>query len=337
MNVEQRFVPPAETVLITGGNGFVGQALARRLLQDGRYRVRTSVRSWSPDLPNDAEVVLTGPIDAGTDWREALKGVSMVVHTAASTQSGTRLSADAMRALHAVNVEGTSNLAQQAAASGVLRFLFVSSIKIHGERSAHGKPFTADGPPSPESPYGVSKWRAEQALTVAARQTGMEWVVVRPPLVYGPGGKGNFSAITAAIAKGIPLPVGALRNNRRSFVGLDNLVDLLVTCLDHPEAANEAFLAADGEDLSTYDLFLRVAKTLDRPPRFFPVPAGILGSALRILGQSDIGDRLIGSLQADIGKTRERLSWAPSLTVDQGLRQAVRCSPEGHAGGREKA
>ena len=336
MNAEQRFTLPGETVLITGGTGFIGQALVRRLLQHGRYRVRASVRSGSPDLPDGAQVFRTGPIDADTDWREALTGVSMVVHTAASTQAGTRLSADAMRALHAVNVEGTSSLAHQAAVAGVRRFLFVSSIKVHGEHSPRGKPFTADGPLSPESPYGVSKWKAEQALTLAARQTGMEWVVVRPPLVYGPRDKGNFSAISTAIEKGIPLPIGALRNNRRSLVGLDNLVDLLVTCLDHPQAANEAFLAADGEDLSTYDLFLRVARALDRPPRFFSVPTGLLRSALRILGQSDIADRLIGSLQADIAKTRQQLDWAPSLTVEQGLRQAIRSCPEGQDRQRKK-
>lgn len=328
MNVQRRVGDLRETVLITGGTGFVGQALIRRLLHDGRHHVRASVRSDSPDLPDGAEVVRTGAIDADTDWHEALEGVSIVVHTAAFTHAGTHLPADAKRALRAVNVDGTSNLANQAAASGVRRFVFLSSIKVHGEHSTYGRPFTADEPPYPESPYGVSKWEAERALIDNARQTGMEWVVVRPPLVYGPKGKGSFAAVTAAIGKGVPLPVGALRDNRRSLIALDNLVDVLVTCLDHPAAANETFLASDGEDLSTYELFFRIAKTLNRSPRFFSVPTRFLSSMLRLFGQSDIGDRLIGTLQADIHKTRQKLSWAPPLTVDQGLRRAIKSSSE---------
>ncbi|WP_373026260.1 NAD-dependent epimerase/dehydratase family protein [Thioalkalivibrio sp.] len=322
MNTEYDRRTPTETVLVTGGTGFVAQALIRRLVEENRYLVRASVRSRPQAMPGAVEVIQVGSIDADTDWREALHDASVVVHAAAAAEvpndalSGTQ-------ALHAVNVDGTLNLARQAAAAGVRRMLFISSIKVHGEHTTPGRAFRPEDPPHPEGAYAESKWQAEQGLVDICRQTGMEWVIIRPPLVYGPGVKGNFAAMISWIERGWPLPVLGLRHNLRSLVSVDNLIDLLALCIDHPAAKNGVFLVSDGEDLSTADLTVRLAKAMNRSPRFFAIPTWTLEALLRLLKKPQIRHRLLGCLQADISKTREKLHWIPPVSVDSGLRRAV--------------
>jgi UDP-glucose 4-epimerase len=230
--------------------------------------------------------------------------------------------ADPLTAFRAVNVEGTLNLARQAAAAGVKRFVFVSSVKVNGEATLPGQPFTADDAPAPLDAYGISKMEAEQALREIALQTGMEVVIIRPPLVYGPGVKANFAAMMRWLQRGVPLPLGAI-HNQRSLVALDNLVDLIVTCLTHPAAANQTFLVSDGEDVSTTELLRRMGRAMGRPARLIPVPVSWLKLAAALVGKRDVAQRLCGSLQVDIEKTRRLLGWTPPLTLDQGLKKAA--------------
>ncbi|AEY02316.1 NAD-dependent epimerase/dehydratase [Oceanimonas sp. GK1] len=228
--------------------------------------------------------------------------------------------ADPLAEYRKVNVEGTLNLARQAAVAGLKRFIFISSIKVNGEQTLLGKPFTADDAAAPEDAYGMSKWEAEQGLRQLAAETGMEVVIIRPPLVYGPGVKGNFASMIKLVEKGLPLPLGAI-HNRRSLVALDNLVDLIITCIDHPGAANQVFLAGDGEDVSTTELLRGVANAAGKPCRLLPVPAGLLQLGATALGKKAVAQRLLGSLQVDISKARNLLGWTPPLSVEQGLKR----------------
>ncbi len=217
-----------------------------------------------------------------------------------------------------VNVSGTLKLAQQAAHAGVRRFIFISSIGVNGNVSK--RPFSADGHPHPAEAYAQSKWQAEQALWEIQKQTGMEVVIIRPPLVYGPDAPGNFGSLVRWVEKGVPLPLGAI-HNKRSLVGIDNLVDLIIRCIDHPAAANQVFLAGDGEDLSTTELLRGVGKAMGKPARLIPVPAGLLQFGATLLGKKAMAQRLLGSLQVDISKTCELLDWKPPYTVEEGLRR----------------
>jgi nucleoside-diphosphate-sugar epimerase len=229
---------------------------------------------------------------------------------------------DPLVAFRRVNVEGTLNLARQAVAAGVRRFVFVSSIKVNGELTVKGSPFTADDAPHPVDPYGISKFEAEQGLMALGHESGMEIVIVRPVLVYGPGVKANFLRMMKWVYRGIPLPFGAI-HNQRSLVALDNLVDLLATCMKHPAAAGQIFLACDGEDLSTSDLLRRLARALGSPSRLLPVPSFLLIAASVLLGRSELSQRLCGSLQADAGKVQRVLNWTPPLSVDEALKQTA--------------
>jgi len=230
---------------------------------------------------------------------------------------------DPLAEFRRVNVDGTLRLARQAAEAGVRRFVFVSSIKVNGEHSQPGHPFTADEIPAPGDPYGVSKCEAEAGLRALSQETGMEVVIIRPPLVYGPGVKANFLAMMRWLQRGVPLPLGGVTANRRSLVFLDNLVDLIVTCIDHPAAANQTFLVSDDEDLSTAALLRRMAAALGRPARLVPVPAGLIVFGAKLIGRPGIAQRLCGSLQVDIGKTKAFLGWAPPISVDEGLRRTA--------------
>ncbi|MFE8073379.1 SDR family oxidoreductase [Marinobacteraceae bacterium S3BR75-40.1] len=308
----------AERILVTGASGFVGGHLIARLSAQSAVSVRGAVRTKPAD--ERSELVAVGEINESTDWSEVLQGRRVVVHTAARAHIMDDAVADPLTEFRSVNVVGTLNLARQAAEAGVKRFIFISSIKVNGEQTLPGKPFTVADKPAPEDSYGVSKMEAEQGLLSIASETDMELVIIRPPLVYGPGVKGNFASMTKLVGKGIPLPLGAI-NNRRSLVGLDNLVDLILTCIDHPGAANQTFLAGDGEDLSTSELLRRVAKAMGKPSRLIPVPAGLLRFGAALLGRRAVGQRLLGSLQVDISSTRERLGWAPPLSVDDGLKR----------------
>ncbi|CAN1550751.1 WcaG Nucleoside-diphosphate-sugar epimerases [Burkholderiaceae bacterium] len=230
---------------------------------------------------------------------------------------------DKLAAFCKVNFEGTAALARQVAVAGVRRFVFLSSVKVNGEFTDAGQPFTADDVPAPEDPYGVSKYEAEQLLRQIAAETGMEVVIIRPPLVYGPGVKANFESMMRWLARGVPLPLAAVAQNRRSLVALDNLVDLIVTCLHHPAAANQTFLVSDGEDISTAELLNRMGAAMGHPARLFYMPPALLKLGATVLNKSGVYQRLCGSLQLDIAKTRQLLEWIPPVSVDEGLRHAA--------------
>jgi nucleoside-diphosphate-sugar epimerase len=308
-------------ILVTGATGFVGSALVERLAHDG-MPVRACVRRADARVPAGVETVRIEGLSAQVDWTGALAGVTAVVHAAARVHVMQDTASDPLAEFRRVNVAGTLRLAEQAAAAGVKRFVFVSSIKVNGEATEPGRPFFADDTPAPIDPYGVSKMEAEQGLREIARATGMEVAIVRPPLVYGPGVKANFRAMMSALRRGLPLPLGAI-HNARSLVALGNLVDLIVTCIAHPGAANQTFLVSDGEDLSTTQLLRRMGRALGRPARLIPVPAALLRLGAGALGRGAVAQRLCGSLQVDISKTKELLAWRAPLSVDEGLLKAA--------------
>lgn len=264
-----------------------------------------------------------GSLSSVTDWTVTLRSVDQVVHLAARVHVMNDKSSDPLAEFRQVNVEGTANLARQAAAAGVRRFVYLSSIKVNGEFTQEGRPFTADDAPAPEDSYGVSKHEAEQSLRQIAADTGMEVVIIRPPLVYGPGVKANFESMMRWLARGVPLPLAAVTQNRRSLVALENLVDLIVTCLSHSAAANQTFLVSDGEDLSTAGLLRRMGVALGHPARLVYVPTSMLKLASQVANRPGIHQRLCGSLQLDITKTRRLLGWTPSVSIDEGLRRAA--------------
>jgi len=288
------------------------------------------VRGWqvvavvrSPcSLPIGVEMATVGGIDGLSNWTDALCGAKVVVHLAARVHIMRDEAADPLTEFRRVNVEGTLNLARQAADAGVRRFIYLSSIKVNGEQTLCEQSFTVQDVPAPLDPYSISKHEAEESLRKLAQQTGMEVVIIRPPLVYGPGVKANFLAMMRWLHKGVPLPLGAI-HNRRSLVALDNLVDLIITCLDHPAAANQTFLISDGEDLSTTELLRRMGLALGRPARLIPVPVSLLTSGAALLGRRDMAQRLCGSLQVDISKARALLGWKPPISVDEGLRRTA--------------
>ncbi|WP_070886308.1 UDP-glucose 4-epimerase family protein [Pseudomonas argentinensis] len=315
-------------VLLTGATGFVGRGLLKRLSTQGGLQLRAAVRRQESAFPESVTVVQVADLRGDTDWRQALEGVEAVIHSAARVHVMDDQAKDPLAEFRAVNVAGTLNLARQAVSAGVKRFVFISSIKVNGEGTASGKPYTADDTPMPVDPYGISKLEAEQGLQALSQETGMEVVIIRPVLVYGPGVKANFRSMMSWLRKGIPLPLGAT-GNKRSLVAVDNLVDLIATCIDHPAAANQTFLVSDGEDLSTTQLLQRMGKALGRPARLLPVPASLLQAGAAMLGKRAIAQRLCGSLQVDIGKTRELLGWAPPVSVDDALRKTARAFEAG--------
>ena len=303
-------------VLITGGHGFVGNALFERLGAEGCDPLRVSRQALGP---GDLAV---GEIDLTTDWSEAFIDCAVVIHLAARAHVMQDTATDPLTAFRTVNVDGTLNLARQAAAAGVKRFVFISSIKVNGESTEPEQSFTEADPPNPQDAYGRSKQEAEQGLRQLSADIGMEVVIIRPPLVYGTGVKANFASLMRAVQRGWPLPLGAVYN-QRSLVALDNLVDFIVNCITHPKAANQTFLVSDGEDLSTPDLIRRMARAMNRPVRLLPVPKSVLMAGAIILGRRDMAQRLCGNLQVDISKSRTLLGWNPPISVDQGLRRAV--------------
>jgi len=308
----------AEKILVTGANGFVGTALVRHLRAQGRD-TRAALRR--PTVPTMLDSVAVGDLDADTDWRAALANVTAVVHCAGRAHAARETHADVLPLYRAVNVAATARLARQAAEAGVRRFVFLSTIHVLGTVSGT-RPFRADDPPAPRSPYAISKLEAETALYASAAASGMELVVLRPPLIYGPGARANFARLVAAVRHGLPLPLAGIQN-RRSLLALDNLVDLIARCLDHPAADGQTFLAADGEDISTTELVLQLGAALGRRPRLFALPTGALRFAARLLGRESMAEGLLDSLQVDASATCATLQWQPSVTVAAGLRRAV--------------
>lgn len=308
------------TVLLTGASGFVGKAVLRTS-QQRCIKIRPVYRSIE-SAKGQPEAAFVSELDGTADWSHALQGVKVVIHVAARAHIMQEEEIDPLAEYRRVNVEGTLNLARQAAAAGVQRFVFISSIKVNGEATPPGYAFTAEDTPAPKNPYGQSKAEAEKYLKQLARETGMEVTIIRPPLVYGSDVKGNFSSLINWVSRGLPLPFGGVINNRRSLVGLENLVDLILVCAAHPNAANQTFLVSDGVDLSTADLLREIGNSLGRPARLVRVPEGLILFMLGLLGKKEVAQRLLGSLQVDINKTHELLDWKPSVAINEGLRRA---------------
>lgn len=303
-------------LLITGATGFVGKSLCAELIKQG-LTVFAAVREKAA-IENTTPVVI-GNIDKATDWNFALFDIDVVIHLAARVHVMQEKVADPLDEFRKVNVDGTLNLARQAAMSGVKRFIYVSSVKVNGEHTALDKPFTESDHPSPQDPYGLSKLEAEKGLLEIAQQTGMQIVIIRPPLVYGAGVKANFLSMMRTVKRGMPLPLGAI-HNKRSFVYVGNLVSLIMRCIDHPAAANQVFLVSDGDDLSTSALLKECAVALDVKSRLLPVSQKMIEIGAAMLGKRAVAQRLCGNLQVDITKAHELLGWEPPYTVADGLK-----------------
>jgi len=311
-----------ERVLVTGANGFVGKVVCRRLIEAG-YTPRAGLRDvklWpalqatTPGLDDYAKI---GDLGANPDLRLALKDVSAVVHLAARVHLMYDNALDPLNEYRRVNVRGTAVIARAAAAEGVRRFVFVSTVKVNGE-STTGRPFTEGDLPAPQDPYAVTKWEAEEALRCVSAETGLEVVIIRPPLVYGPGVRANFLRLMRLVERGLPLPLPNT-NNRRSLIGVENLADCLIRCVTHLGAVNHTFMVSDGQDVSTRELVVRLAPLLGRSARFLPVPELALRLAARLVGKQSAIDRLLGSLEIDSNKVRRTLEWEPPITLGCGL------------------
>ncbi|HTP96267.1 MAG TPA: NAD-dependent epimerase/dehydratase family protein [Burkholderiales bacterium] len=309
----------AAGVLVTGAGGFIGSGLCTTARARGARIVRL-VRRPQPAEPD--RMTRVADLGAESDWPALLDGIGAIVHLAGPAHVPFGSDAAALAQLRRVNVEGTARLARAAAAAGVRRLVFVSTIKVNGETTP-AQPFTERDAPDPRDAYAVSKWEAEQALAEVAAGSRLEIVVLRPPLVYGPGVKANFLALLRAVDRGWPLPLGAI-DNRRSLVYLDNLIDAILLCLEHPAAAGKTYLVSDGEDISTPELVRKLAHALDRPARLFPVPVALLRAAGAITGRRDAVERLTGSLQIDGSAIRRELGWRPPATLHEGFAATAR-------------
>jgi nucleoside-diphosphate-sugar epimerase len=307
-------------VLVTGANGFIGRKVCAELPQFG-FRALAVVRK--PDQVSQVEAVEylgLGNIDEHTDWMAALAGVDCIVHLAARVHVMEDTSQDPLAEYRRVNVAQTMNLARQAAVAGVRRLVYISSIKVNGEATPVGQPFTAEDEPNPQDPYGVSKLEAEQALLKLADETGLEIVIIRPPLVYGPGVKANFLAMMRVVARGVPLPFGAL-DNYRSLVGIDNLASMIITCLCHPAAANQIFLVSDGDDMTVAALLRKIAGYLESPMVLIPIHKWVIKAISYLIGKEQYANRILGNLRVDITKSQVLLDWLPPKSVDAGLEE----------------
>jgi len=310
------------SVLITGAGGFVGRELCAKILNEG-WQVRGTFRSESDvgRLPDGVEAVSIASIDSDTKWDDALTSIDTVVHLAARVHVMDDTCSDPLAEYRKVNVEGTKCLAVAAANAGVKRFIFISSIKVNGDGRATA--YTEDDDEAPEDPYGESKWEAERELRKIADKTGMGTVILRPPLVYGPGVKANFLRLFKIVKRGIPLPLPSIKN-RRSFIYLGNLIDAIITCINHPEAAGKTYLVSDGEDVSTPELIRKIGAASGRRALLLPVPVWILRMAGRITGKSNEVERLVGSLTVDISKICKELEWKPPYVMEHGLRETAK-------------
>ncbi|MHB1245459.1 MAG: UDP-glucose 4-epimerase family protein [Sulfuriferula sp.] len=302
-------------VLTTGASGFIGNAMCSRLMAQGLDTVGTVRKLPARRLPN-VDYRIVGDLDADTDWRTALAGVEGIIHCAARVHVMHETADDPLKAFRSANVAGTGQLARQAAAAGVKRLVFVSSIKVNGEETATG--FNEGDMPAPQDPYGQTKWEAEQMLSQISKETGLEIVIVRPPLVYGPGVKGNLARLLSWVERGVPLPLAGIRNIR-SLIGIDNFTSALHACLTHPAAAGRTYLVRDGEDISTPALVRRLGHHLDKPARLFALPPPLLERLAGLVGRRADAQRLTGSLIVDDSRIRRELGWVPPRTLDEGL------------------
>lgn len=312
-----------DNILITGASGFIGRHLLSKLEKEKNYALRVAVRQKHQDsFASTIEKYLVDDINADTDWKSALSGCHVVIHTAARVHVMDETAKDPLAEFRRVNTEGTLHLARQASCHGVKRFIFISSIKVNGEETTINSSFKADDVVCPLDPYAMSKHEAEEGLLKIAAETGLEVVIIRPPLVYGPGVKGNFQRMLQWLKRGIPLPLGAVKN-KRSFVYVDNLTDLIACCIEHPQAAGQVFLVSDGEDLSTTELLRKMGEALGKSPRLLPVPCSLLTMAATLVGKKAVAQRLFGSLRVDISKTQKRLNWQPMIKSGDALRETA--------------
>ncbi|WP_395608519.1 UDP-glucose 4-epimerase family protein [Pseudomonas sp. B22129] len=302
-------------VLLTGSTGFVGRSILGALVGAKYQVVNVTRKSAATTLPG-VEDHRVESLSGENDWAAPLKGVDAVIHSAGRAHIMNETHANPLQAFREVNVDATLNLARQAAAAGVKRFVFISSVKVNGEETEVSRAFSSSDAPAPLDAYGVSKMEAEQALLALANQVSMDVVIIRPVLVYGPGVKANFERMIATVDKGLPLPFRTI-NNRRSLVFIDNLVDLICLCIHHPAAANRVFLVSDGEDLSIAQILEKLAVAMNKKSRLFAFPQFLLSLAASLVGKKDFLQRLCGSLQVDITDTRERLGWVPPVSVDR--------------------
>ena len=308
-------------ILITGGNGFIGKALNKKLIQNN-YFVKISSRKKEFNSKNLFTTYRTGEIDGKTKWDKILDNIDCVVHCAAITSNMNKDEGETTESFRKVNIEGTINLARQSASMGVKRFIFLSSIKVNGEKTFNNSSFKYYDIPNPSDNYSNSKWIAEQELIKISNSTNLELIIIRSPLVYGPGAKGNFKRLINVIKTNMPLPL-AMVQNQRSMIGIENLIDLLIQCIDHPKASGKIFLASDGEDLSTSELIKLIASSMGRKANLFPFPISILKFLGSVLGKREEINRLVGSLRIDNSYTKEILNWTPPVSVEEGIRRMV--------------
>lgn len=307
-------------LLITGATGFVGRELVAELL--GRDMSVLAVVRRPSSLPSEARQVVVEDLLSGIEWKEVLQKIDVVIHLAARVHIMNETVSEPLAAFRKVNVDGTLNLAKQATESGVKRFIYISSIKVNGEMTMTDCPFRPDDTVQPIDSYGLSKHEAEQGLLAMAKSTTMEVVVIRPPLVYGPGVRANFLSMMNWMHKGIPLPFGAV-NNRRSLIALDNLVSFIIQSIDHPKAANEVFLISDDEDVSTTKLLQKVAKAFGKKSLLIPVPVSWMKFVAKLISKEDMTSRLFSSLQVDSSKAHDLLDWKPVVTMDEQLKKTA--------------
>lgn len=312
----------SKKILVTGATGFLGGGFVKRFSTLPETLVLAPIRNLNGKLPDSVEKTHISNIDQSTEWTQSLAGVSVVVHSAARVHVMHEDPVQSLEKFRATNVEGTLNLARQAIQAGVKRFIFISSIKVNGEATVPGSAFSADDLPQPSDPYGISKFEAEQQLIQLASTGAIEVVIIRPVLIYGAGVGANFQQMMRWLVKGFPLPFGAV-DNLRSLVSLDNVVDLVTTCIDHPQAANQVFLVSDDEDVSTTQLMQRLITYLGVKTWLVPIPVGVLVSLAGLLGRRATAQRLLGSLQVDIKKTKLVLGWRPSVSLEEGLKSTA--------------
>lgn len=309
-------------ILLTGASGFVGRSLCDRLLAEN-HRIIAPVRSHDllPYNHNLRPEKISGLQDS-LDWKLMLKDVEVIIHLASRVHVMNDTSIDPLAEFRKINVGATLNLARQAVELGVQRFIYMSSIKVNGEKTLPVKPFTAEDKPAPVDPYGISKYEVEQSLAQIASETGLEVVILRPPLVYGPNVKANFLRLIKWVKLGLPLPLGSL-HNQRSMVYVGNLVDAVIACLEHPSVAGETFLVSDGEDVSTPQLITMIASAMGKTSRVLPFPTAILNILGKATGKSTEVERLANSLCVDSGKIRTLLGWNPPFTMEAGIQETV--------------
>ena len=307
-------------ILVTGANGFIGQSL-RSYLRTKDWIVRGSVREEMGTFSGADEYIQIGDIDERTDWQEALTGVDVVIHLAARVHVMHEIEKDPLVSFRRVNVLGTEHLARMAAKAGVKRFIFISSVKVNGEGSS--LPYSEKDIPKPEDAYGISKWEAEEVLAGIAAQTGLQTVILRLPLVYGPGVKANFRNLIRIAGSGVPLPFKSI-GNQRSLVYLGNVVDAIATCVTHPLAANEIFLVSDGENVATPKLLEMIAVAMHKKVILFSLPQGVLKVLCKIVGKSQEFEKLTGTLVVDSSKIRNLLGWEPPFSMQEGIVRTIK-------------